>query len=313
MKKTICYLLVVILVFGACVGCGKKDKEKTDSKKQDKVEAVIGDTALGDDASNDEPEESDGTEQQPVTEESKVEQKQPQNQSQNKNQSQQQQNQSQQRQEVTEQAIVNPTITTSATNVNLDNSAQVVNITLSHLDVGDVRFDIADTSICSCQWGNWSGNTIPLTITPLKTGNTTVTVSLPSYNKSVAIGVAAKITTPADLSSLTIDKVGNTYERWFHGTVAANKFVLNSAEYKITSRSNGNVNIHIDLTASCVECNYSSYYIQILYELYNSSGVCIKSHYIFKQFTHLNQLYSDTIDFYDLEPGDYTLKFMSGY
>lgn len=46
MKRTICILLVMILVFGTCAGCGKKDKKEADTKKQNKVEAETDDTAL---------------------------------------------------------------------------------------------------------------------------------------------------------------------------------------------------------------------------------------------------------------------------
>lgn len=55
-----------------------------------------------------------------------------------------------------------------------------------------VTYKIQDTDICSASWGSWSGNEIPLYITPKKTGKTYITCSNGANNETVRIRVRVK-------------------------------------------------------------------------------------------------------------------------
>ena len=82
-------------------------------------------------------------------------------------------------------------ITASKSSINLKQSPTIVYITM----VGgeSVTYDIGNTSIVSCEWGEWNGDTIPLTLIPLSNGQTTVTVNIEGYNKSVKIKVSVEM------------------------------------------------------------------------------------------------------------------------
>jgi hypothetical protein len=41
-----------------------------------------------------------------------------------------------------------------------------------------IAYARGNTSLISCAWGNWYGNSIPLTITGLAAGSTTLTIAL---------------------------------------------------------------------------------------------------------------------------------------
>lgn len=52
---------------------------------------------------------------------------------------------------------------------------------------GTVRYDIADSTIVSCRWGSWNDNyNIPLQITALRNGTTTITISN-TYNSETKV------------------------------------------------------------------------------------------------------------------------------
>ena len=52
-----------------------------------------------------------------------------------------------------------------------------------------VSYEIGDTSIVYCQWGEWDGDVIPLSFFPISVGKTTVTVYIKDTNKSIQIDV----------------------------------------------------------------------------------------------------------------------------
>lgn len=89
-----------------------------------------------------------------------------------------------------------PTITASSTSVSLKDSSKSISITVTGLDEWSTTYDIANEDIVYCEWGEWDYETCSLTFTPLKTGNTIVTVFLDDHNKKVTINVSVQKSTP---------------------------------------------------------------------------------------------------------------------
>ena len=52
-----------------------------------------------------------------------------------------------------------------------------------------ISYEIGDTSIVYCQWGEWDGDVIPLSFFPVSVGETVVTVYIKDTNKSIKINV----------------------------------------------------------------------------------------------------------------------------
>ncbi len=65
-------------------------------------------------------------------------------------------------------------------------------VTLTFTKDAVVTYKIQDTDICSASWGSWSGNEIPLHITPKKIGTTYITCSNGANNETVRIRVKVK-------------------------------------------------------------------------------------------------------------------------
>ena len=88
--------------------------------------------------------------------------------------------------------FVSLTLTSSTYNINLTDYSYVAYITM--IGGETILYDINDESVVSCEWGEWNGNIIPLTFTPVSSGNTFVTVYIEDYNKSIKINVSVEMT-----------------------------------------------------------------------------------------------------------------------
>ncbi len=88
--------------------------------------------------------------------------------------------------------FVSLTLKSTTYNINLTDYSDVAYITM--IGGETVRYDIDDESVVSCEWGEWDGDVIPLTFTPISSGNTVVTVSVKGYDKSIKINVSVKMT-----------------------------------------------------------------------------------------------------------------------
>ena len=63
------------------------------------------------------------------------------------------------------------------------------NAYITMMGYGTIVYDIDDTSVVSCEWGDWDGDVIPLTFIPVSSGNTVVTVYVEDTNESICINV----------------------------------------------------------------------------------------------------------------------------
>lgn len=208
-----------------------------------------------------------------------------------------------------ESIYTSPTITASKTNLKLNNTSSVVYITVS--DDCTIEYDISDTNIVNCEWGDWDGYTVPLTFNPISSGETYVTVSLEGYNKKITIYVDVNMHTPSDLTTLAIEGVGKEFDQYTTGLPNTNK--LHSATYRIDNYVNDTVAIWVDYIVSCTDCvNYTGY-IELRYNLYNSSGVVVKTGTAITEFTHTYTQYAGTLVFSDLPTDNYKLVFSSKY
>ena len=84
-----------------------------------------------------------------------------------------------------------PKVTADRNNLSLSYETETVYITLLNWDV--IEYDIANSSIVDCEWGEWDGDTIPLTFIPLCSGKTTVRVYPEGYSGGVVINVSVNL------------------------------------------------------------------------------------------------------------------------
>lgn len=175
---------------------------------------------------------------------------------------------------------------------------------------GTIVYDIDDTSIVTCEWGEWDGDVIPLTFTPISSGSTFVTVYIEDTDIEIVIDVSVYIPTPSQLSSLTVEGVGNEHMQYIGGNTNVN--VIHSLTYEIITVGD-KISIDIDYNVSCIECENYTGYIRIRYNLYNSSGVVVQTGLTLIPFTHTNTLYAAGFDFSLLPPDDYKLVFSDAY
>ncbi len=67
-------------------------------------------------------------------------------------------------------------------------SPETLNVTYSIIG-GKVRYEVADTSIVKCEWGKFDGDTIPLYITPVSNGRTTINIIGLATDEQVTVNV----------------------------------------------------------------------------------------------------------------------------
>lgn len=203
-----------------------------------------------------------------------------------------------------------PTITADKTSLYMDENYQVVYFTM--IGDGTIVCDIDNTYVVDCEWGDWDGDTIPLTFTPISSGETYVTVYPEGYdNKGITIYVTVDIDTPSELTTLTIEGEGSEFKQYITGLPNTNK--LHSVTYKIEPYVDDEICIWIDYVVSCIECVEYNGYIRIRYNLYNSSGVVVETGETITEFTHTNTQYAGTMVFSGLPADDYTLVFSDSY
>lgn len=102
---------------------------------------------------------------------------------------------------------------------------------------GELTCTVADSSIVSCEWGEWSGNKIPLYLTGEKTGNTNITItnSINSQKYVVKVkvtGVDDEAVDGAQALKNYISKNGSTNS-------SGNKFISETRTISGTEYSSG--------------------------------------------------------------------------
>ena len=96
------------------------------------------------------------------------------------------------------QVVVNETYGANVSSVVIKRQESV---TLTFIKDAVVTYKIQDPDICSASWGSWSGNEIPLHITPKKVGTTYITCSNGANNETVRIRVRVK-KVPVNISEI---------------------------------------------------------------------------------------------------------------
>lgn len=206
---------------------------------------------------------------------------------------------------------VEPKITASSRSMYLEDGSQINTITVTNFD-GRLTFSVDNVNVVNCQWGEWNGNTIPLTFIPVGTGSTNVTVWLEGTDINVTIAVEVYKPTASDLSDIEIDKIQGEYKHYSSG-LAYNVYRIDDAEPIITDSSTGGINIKIKMLVTCIEFNYSTTYMKIPYELYDVEGVCVESGTVMIKWNYVNQPYAEELNFFYLDPGEYKLVFRDCY
>lgn len=199
------------------------------------------------------------------------------------------------------------TLTSTKYNINLEENSDVAYITM--IGGESVTYNIDDTSVVNCEWGDWDDDIIPLTFIPVSSGNTVVTVYIEGYDKSITINVSVELPE----STLTIEGVGKEYNTYYTGAAYGDVQFLHSAEYSITNQSNNKIWIEVEVIAETIENNViNKHYIGIEYELYNENDVCVETGNIWIDANYSHRKYSQIIQFY-VASGNYTLIFKDMY
>lgn len=204
-------------------------------------------------------------------------------------------------------------ITADKYSLYLNSDSSVVYITMTGGD--SVTYDIGNTNIVNCEWGDWDGDTIPLTFHPISSGQTSVTIYIEGTDVEISIDVTVDRPIPY---SLTIVGIGEEFET---ATGAyQNISIINSADYSVTDNIdyNNTVSFEVDVVATMIQAGDppafgALYTIGIDYELINEDGVYVQTGNLWIDVDYLNRAYAQTIYFFDLEPGHYTLKFSDNY
>jgi len=202
-------------------------------------------------------------------------------------------------------------LTVSNTNVSLNNSSQIITITVPDSYEGEVYCTVANSDVLSTSWGGWFGNTVTLTLIPESTGSTTIEIYL-NDGDSVVVNVSAIITdyssNAADYTTLRIAPA--TYYTFNDDEGYSSDIVLlESANYKVSDNGDGTVSITISGTMQRKTNNISTY-IKIGYSLY-VDGEDIKDGTVGTDAPVMNQSYSYTLEFRGLQPGNYIIYFTS--
>ncbi len=104
-------------------------------------------------------------------------------------------------------------VSVSETEVYVKDSPVVVYVTM--IGDGTIVYEIEDTNVVSCDWGEWDGDVIPLTIYPESDGKTTIEVYAKGYDERVEIKVTVDITEPvtppSDAAARKLKKYIMTY------------------------------------------------------------------------------------------------------
>ena len=79
------------------------------------------------------------------------------------------------------------TLTSTKYNISLEDASDVAYITM--IGGETVTYDIDDTSVVRCEWGEWDGDVIPLTFYPVSNGQTSVTIYIDNTNIKIVIDI----------------------------------------------------------------------------------------------------------------------------
>lgn len=203
---------------------------------------------------------------------------------------------------------VKPTLTSTTHNVNLTDNSDIAYITM--IGGETIVYDIDDTDIVLCEWGDWDGDTIPLTFIPISSGKTFVIVYIQDYDISIQINVTVEMPEP----TLTFNEIGKEYKYYpSYGSLKYNVNIVNSASYTVTKYTDGTIKFNVELLVANIEYNVSYGYINIDYELYNEDGVCVDTGYVWVDCRYIGRNYVYETTFYGLKSGNYTLVFYDTY
>ena len=84
-----------------------------------------------------------------------------------------------------------PYLSADKTQLTIKDTPEVVYITMMGAET--VVYYIDDTDVVTCEWGEWDGNTIPLTFYPVSDGHTTVDVYIEGYDECIEIDVTVSM------------------------------------------------------------------------------------------------------------------------
>lgn len=161
-------------------------------------------------------------------------------------------------------------------NINLTDYSDVVYITM--IGGETISYDIDDESVVSCEWGEWDGDIIPLTFTPVSNGNTVVTVYIKDYNVSIAINVSVEMTEE---------------DVWTYNYYVDSQFGYETDEWYLTTI------YYIEGTFSNSATTNDELYVELLYDCNDEISIFLYE-YANLSYGLVKNTSSDTINYYEI-------------
>ena len=181
-------------------------------------------------------------------------------------------------------------------------------------DVESVKYSIADTNICWCSWGKWSGNSTTLTINGKSPGTTNVTVTNSENSDKAVIKVTVE---PAYTVVCKNDLPASyVYARdEYSGLDLMSRTRVNSISYDYDSTC---LSIMVDCTVTYVEPNTYNDTSRLKYTVTAPNGEIVDSGVIQKtdvveglHYVYYIRLYHSS---HELPcEGEYTITFSNDY
>lgn len=112
---------------------------------------------------------------------------------------------------------------------------------------------------------------------------------------------------PADYTTIEMEGIGNTYEYWIAGFNHVSDTYLESATTNIKSDREF-VDISVDIIVIRTFPNEETDWGAVTAELYDSNGICVNQSSMSKKIGY-NTKYAYTLNFYNMPPDNYILKF----
>jgi len=202
------------------------------------------------------------------------------------------------------------TLIASETEVAL-NKGEVILVTFTHNVLStELYYHIADTSVATAEWGKWSGKSIPLAITAVAAGSTTVIVSYTSYDGNT-ISTTIPITVNGAIT-ITLPDIPQTLSCDAYDGSKLFSCEITDISYKV------NEWVHLDemtaeiyFTGTNTYSKYDdiSYTFGIKWKLYDSDGYVINSGTCYTAKISNGESFKNSKTYISgLRPGAYTLK-----
>ena len=187
----------------------------------------------------------------------------------------------------------------------------VYNLPVTYTKMGTVHFDVADSSVVSCEWNrSWNNQTTKLKINAKEPGTTTITITNSSDNTKVKVKVTVE--SPLKIVIPTLPQQLN--ERNYKNKIVSSfkitniryetKYYKYDDEYTVTLYFDGMKTYDEDGPGQSSSCD-------IGWKLYSASGAVVESGTCYSSGLAMGERFEGEKEIiFDLKEGTYTLKLL---